>query len=352
MDDELDALLDDAFGDYKAASNEEPLRRLKEQELTDARCVKGVQAGPLASSSSAASSSATIPTPVVALGDQEPDDVLDAALQDFVAEQQRPHPHPSTTSLPAMGDDFDGMDEAALRQTIGIFTNALESFGEGSDDPQLAALSRTLKDFMAQVEATDNGGDLRVEKVMGTLSSLRDFVDDDPDLLRALDAVQAELLAGPRPDEQASSIPRDPTALDTPAPHSTLEVPGDALEPPAEGEREQAGADEVAAFSKLISVMMSPALLLPAFQRLRAVYPAWLEQHGAAQPADERERYTRQFAKVTEICDECERLVLTGAAAGAEAGAEDDAAATGGLWASIEELQMYGKPPPEVLAAL
>lgn len=41
------------------------------------------------------------------LGDQEPDDVLDAALQDFVAEQQRPHPHPSTTSLPAMGDDFN-----------------------------------------------------------------------------------------------------------------------------------------------------------------------------------------------------------------------------------------------------
>jgi hypothetical protein len=74
-----------------------------------------------------------------------------------------------------MGDDFDGMDEAALRQTIGIFTNALESFGEGSDDPQLAALS--LKDFMAQVEATDNGGDLRVEKVMGTLSSLRFFFE-------------------------------------------------------------------------------------------------------------------------------------------------------------------------------
>jgi len=32
----------------------------------------------------------------------------------------------------APGRAPDGMDEAALRQTIGIFTNALESFGEGS----------------------------------------------------------------------------------------------------------------------------------------------------------------------------------------------------------------------------
>uniref|UniRef100_A0A182Y9A9 Peroxin-19 n=1 Tax=Anopheles stephensi TaxID=30069 RepID=A0A182Y9A9_ANOST len=57
----------------------------------------------------------------------------------------------------------------------------------------------------------------------------------------------------------------------------------------------------------MMQSLLSADVLLPSMQDLVGKYPAWLAEHGASLPKDEKERYEKQLALMKEVCAELEK---------------------------------------------
>ncbi|XP_050078228.1 peroxisomal biogenesis factor 19 [Anopheles maculipalpis] len=57
----------------------------------------------------------------------------------------------------------------------------------------------------------------------------------------------------------------------------------------------------------MMQSLLSADVLLPSMQDLVAKYPAWLAEHGAGLPKEEKERYEKQLALMKEVCAELEK---------------------------------------------
>lgn len=57
----------------------------------------------------------------------------------------------------------------------------------------------------------------------------------------------------------------------------------------------------------MMQSLLSADVLLPSMRDLVGKYPAWLAEHGATLPKDEKERYEKQLALMKEVCTELEK---------------------------------------------
>eukprot|EP00668_Euglena_longa_P000715 GGOE01000864.1.p1 GENE.GGOE01000864.1~~GGOE01000864.1.p1 ORF type:complete len:416 (-),score=140.44 GGOE01000864.1:395-1594(-) len=399
MDDDFDGLLDSALDEFHSVHEEEEgkrqqrqkqleeldaLQRQKQeqdrilQKLRELQSTTSTASSSSSSSSTAATASAAgtdagasiggapaaTPTPAV-----QPDDLLDAALEDYAdgerqQEEARQQPKAGTPSGPMEWDD------RSLHNALEMFTTALGTLVEGSDEPEFAKLAETLsalaKDVGSNAPAEDD--DAQMAKVLESVESLRKLMGDDPELVKALDAATAELtetapMEGGPPGAEAQTAAAAatgatgggvPEQFDTRALTSMLSILGDALKQPglpSDGKEEEVVDHDT--FEKLVSKMMSPALFLPPFQRLRDLYPQWIEQHRDGLSTEDQERYTKQLEKVREICELCGQLQEDGAGAEQEVSdAAPEGSAAKRIWDCIEDMHQYGQPPAEILGAL
>eukprot|EP00667_Euglena_gracilis_P021450 EG_transcript_23508 len=268
MDDDFDGLLDSALDEFHSVHEEEEgkrqqrqrqrremeeLQRQKEEQdrvlqQLKAQLRPAAPAPPSAAAASASSSSSSSTTagpspssgahgggaPLTAGSPSPavpPDDLLDAALDDYAdgeRQAQEARQKPNTADATQGPPDFD---DHSLHHALEMFTTALGTLVEGSDEPEFAKLAETLsalaKDVGGNSPAEDD--EAQMAKVLESVESLRRLVGDDPELVQALDAAKAELTdtAGA---EAGGSPPNPPTASDTAAAGAAA-GPGGAAEP-------------------------------------------------------------------------------------------------------------------------
>ena len=370
-DDTFDALLDSALDDYETTEEAEQkltAESLKSQEKQQQQILQQLQQQIEQLPQQPTAGADRPPPPKDPAEPLSADDLLDAALEDYGQGEEEEKMRQQQAEAP--DEDFD---DDQLHKALEMFTTALGDLVQGSDDPEFAKLADSLKSMTQDTgSAGADDDDVQMEKVLESVESLRKLVSDDPELASALDAARAELGTkgfAPEGDSATSSAQQqstsqepsqggesDPAGFDVRALTSMLSVLGDALKNeklgPSEEEDGEDGAGD-ASFEGLVSKLMSPALFLPPFLRLKELYPKWMEEHGPSLNAEDKSRYTKQYDKVCTICSLCAQLPeAEEPMLSAEGEPPTEGSIAKKIWDCIEDMHQYGKPPPEILDAL
>lgn len=272
-------------------------------------------------------------------GDDELDELLDSALDDFdkIA--------PSTTKQTS-GSGCQNEDEPSS-PTDGQNSNDTKLKSANSSDTSTS----TQDDTNAQMEAQFAKAAEDLENAMKTM------LGNEPELLAQLD--QFTQAAAKAQHDSPSSLADLETNLARTMNHlaqnakdlencPTGPLNEDFFKAMTDMNLEGGGEGELD-FLPLMQGMMqnllSKDVLYPALKDLQQKYPAWLEEKKSSLPAEELDRYNRQFSLVSKVCSEYE----------AESSNDSDDIKKKRfekLLGLMQQMQECGQPPPELVGEM